>query len=134
MNLIEANRHHIEAALEYSGGTHVYEDVEAAILSGRMQLWPGSKSMAVTEIVEYPRKRVLNCFLAAGDMDEIVDMISSAAAWGRAQGCESLTLSGRKGWERVLSPHGFKPVMLTMELLFSDRDFRDTPTQLQLRA
>jgi hypothetical protein len=115
MNLIEANRHHIEAALEYSGGTHVYEDVEKAILEGRMQLWPGSKSMAVTEIVEYARKKVLHIFLAAGDMEELIDMIDSAAAWGRTQSCTSLTMSGRKGWERVLGRHGFQPVMTVME-------------------
>ena len=118
MNVIEANRHHIEAALEYSGGTHIYEDVERGILEGRMQIWPGKKSAAVTEIVEYPQKRVLNCFLAAGDMDEIIDMINSAIAWGKLQGCETLTLSGRKGWERVLSRHGFETVMVVMELKF----------------
>lgn len=115
MNIIEANRHHIEAALEYSGGTHVYEDVERAILEGRMQIWPGKRSIAVTEIVVYPHKRVLHCFLAGGDMDEIVDMIDSASKWGRTQGCTGLTLAGRRGWERVLSPHGFKPVMTVME-------------------
>jgi len=115
MNIIEANRHHIEAALEYSGGTHVYEDVERAILSGRMQIWPGKKSAAVTEIIEYARKKVLHVFLAGGEMDELIDMIDSATAWGRTQGCTSLTLSGRRGWERVLTRHQFKPVMVVME-------------------
>jgi hypothetical protein len=115
MNVIEANRHHIEAALEYSGGTHLYEDVEQGILSGRMQIWPGQESVAVTEIIEYARKRVLHVFLAGGDMAELIDMIDSAAAWGRTQGCTSLTMSGRKGWERVLDRHGFKPVMIVME-------------------
>lgn len=114
-NIIEANRQHIEAALEYSGGTHTFEDVEAAILGGRMQIWPGIKSMAVTEIVEYARKKVLHIFLAGGDMEELIDMIDSAAAWGRTQGCTSLTMSGRKGWERVLSKHGFQPIMIVME-------------------
>lgn len=115
MNVIEANRHHIEAALEYSGGTHVYEDVERSILEGRMQIWPGRKSAAVTEIIEYARKKVLHIFLAGGDMAELIDMIDSAAAWGRTQGCTSLTMSGRKGWERVLGQNGFEPVMIVME-------------------
>lgn len=115
MNVIEANRHHIEAALEYSGGTHIYEDVERGILDGRMQIWPGKKSAAVTEVVEYARKKVLHIFLAGGDMEELVDMIDSAEAWGRTLGCTALTMSGRKGWERALAPHGFKPVMIVME-------------------
>jgi hypothetical protein len=115
MNVIQANRKHIEAALEYSGGTHLYEDVEKAILEGRMQIWPGTKSAAVTEIIEYARKKVLHVFIAGGDMDELIQMIDSAAAWGRTQNCASLTMSGRKGWERVLGRHGFKPVMIVME-------------------
>jgi uncharacterized protein (UPF0548 family) len=115
MNIIEANRHHIEAALEYSGGTHTFQDVADAIIAGRMQIWPGQKSMAVTEIIEYARKKVLHIFLAGGDMEELIDMIDSAAQWGRTQGCTSLTMSGRRGWERVLGKHGFQPVMIVME-------------------
>lgn len=113
--MIEANRKHIEAALEYSGGTHLFEDVERGILEGRMQIWPAPNSCAVTELVEHARKKVLNVFLAGGDMDELIDMIESAAAWGGTQGCTSLTLSGRKGWERALSKTGFKPLHIVME-------------------
>lgn len=115
MNIIDANRKHIEAALEYSGGTHLFEDVKQAILEGRMQLWPAPNSCAVTEIVEYARKKVINVFLAAGQMDEVMDGIESVAEWGRQQGCQSMTLSGRKGWERVLDRRGFRPVMTVME-------------------
>jgi hypothetical protein len=118
MNPIRANREYIEAALEYSGGTHLFEDIEAGILSGKMQLWSGPNCAAVTEVIEYPRKKVLHIFLAGGDMAGLLDMMDSAEAWGRTQGCTSLTLSGRRGWSRVLDPHGFKPVLIVME-----RDF-----------
>ena len=69
----------------------------------------------MSEVVEYARKKVLHIFLAGGDMEELVDMIDSAEAWGRTLGCTALTMSGRKGWERALAPHGFKPVMIVME-------------------
>lgn len=115
MNIIQANRKHIEAALGYSGGTHEYEDVEKAILEGRMQIWPAPKSCAVTEIIQYDRKKVLHVFLAGGDLEEIAKGIDSVAEWGRTQGCTGLTMSGRKGWERVLGKHGFTPVMVVME-------------------
>lgn len=115
MNIIEANRKHIEAALAYSGGTHLFEDVERAINDGIMQLWPSENSAAVTEIVQYARKRVLNVFLASGDLDEIIGGLDAASMWGKQQGCESITLYGRKGWERVLDSHGFKPVMVVLE-------------------
>ena len=115
MNIIDANRKHIEAALEYSGGTHNFDDVKQAIIEGRMQLWPAPNSAAVTEIVEYARKKVLHVFLAGGDMDEVVGGIESVVNWGRGQGCQSVAISGRKGWERILDKHGFRPVLVTME-------------------
>lgn len=118
VNIIEANRHHIEAALEYSGETHDFQDVADGILSGRMQLWPAEKGCAVTEIVLYPKKSVLHVFLAGGEMETIVNMIDSAVAWGKTQGCTSMTIAGRRGWERVLAKHGYKPVMTVLE-----RDF-----------
>lgn len=118
MNVIDANRHHIEAALAHGGATHTFEDVRDGILTGKMQIWPAQRGMAVTEIIQYPRRKVLHCFLAGGDMDQILDMIESAVAWGRGQGCDGLTLSGRLGWDRVLRKHGFKPILVTMEKPF----------------
>ena len=115
MSIVDANRKHIEAALAYSGGTHNFDDVKTAIAESRMQLWPTANSCAVTEIVEYARKKVLHVFLAGGDMDEVVGGIESVADWGRAQGCQSMTMSGRRGWERVLDKSGFRPVMIVME-------------------
>ena len=115
MNIIEANRKYIEAALEYSGGTHAFDDVVEGINKGVMQLWPAKNSAAVTEIVQYARKRVLNVFLAGGDLSEIVGGLDAATEWAKAQGCESITLYGRKGWERVLDSHGFHPVMVVLE-------------------
>lgn len=105
----------IEDALAYSGGTHVFEDVVQGITSGRMQLWPAPRGCAVTEIVLYPKKSVLHVFLAGGDMDQILDMIDSAVDWGRTQGCVSMTIAGRHGWQRVLAKYGYKPVMTVLE-------------------
>ena len=125
--MIDANRHHIEAALAYSGGTHSFDDVKAAIIAGKMQLWAGKDGCAVTEIIQYPAKRVLHVFLASGTMEQILDMSDSAMAWGRAQGCTSMTLSGRKGWERALAPHGFKPVLVTLERAITVENSADMP-------
>lgn len=105
----------IEAALEYSGGTHDFGDVADAILTARMQLWANERGCAVTEIVVYPKKKVLHVFLAGGDMEQITDMIEAGAAWGKAHGCAGMTMAGRKGWERVLSRHGWRPAMSVME-------------------
>jgi len=105
----------IEDALQYSGGTHIFDDVVCEVLSGRMQLWPAARGCAVTELGVYPRKKVLHVFLAGGEMDQLLDMMDSAASWGRAQGCSGMTMAGRHGWAKVLSKHGWSSVMTVME-------------------
>jgi hypothetical protein len=106
----------IEDALEYGGGTHDFNDVVEGVLSGHMQLWAGEKACAITEIIVFPKKKVLHVFLAGGAMAEIVAMNKSAKIWGEAQGCSAMTIAGRKGWERVLKEHGYKPVFTTLSL------------------
>lgn len=115
MNELERCRPWIEAALAHSGGTHDFDDVARGIIEGRMQLWPAPRGCAVTEIVVYPKKTVLNVFLAGGELDQILDGIESVAAWGRAQGCEGLSLAGRRGWERVLKSRGWVTTHAVME-------------------
>lgn len=102
MTELDRCRPWIEAALDYSGGTHAFEDIAAAIHEGRMQLWAGPDGCAVTEILVFPRKKVLHVFLAGGKKEQIIDFQQSAAAWGRSQGCTSMTIAGRAGWRRVL--------------------------------
>ena len=43
-NEIKRCKKWIEAALEYSGGTHAFEDVADGINKGVMQLWPTPRS------------------------------------------------------------------------------------------
>jgi hypothetical protein len=112
---LERCRPYIEAALEYAGGTHEFSDIVDSVKAGQMQFWPGRSSAAITEIVVYPRSKALHVFLAGGEMAELITMIDSAVIWGRAQGCNAMTMAGRKGWEKVLARQGWNPVMSVME-------------------
>ena len=118
MNELERCRGWIEAALEYGGGTHYYEDIVKAISEGRMQLWPAKDSCLVTEITSYPRKKVLHVFLGGGDLNEILGMHQSVVQWAISQGCESLTMTGRKGWVKALQNDGWKSQLVLLEKRF----------------
>lgn len=100
----------IEAALEYSGGTHSFLDVVEGLCAGTMQLWPADKGCIVTEIVVYPKKKVLNIFLGGGELEQILDMHENVIDWAKAQGCSALTMTGRFGWKKPLAKHGWKPL------------------------
>lgn len=108
-------REWIEAALEYGGGTHEFSDVVESIYKGHMQLWPAEESCLVTELVNYPRKKVLHIFLGGGKLDEILGMHADVIQWAKAQGCDSLTMSGRKGWTKALKSHEWKDTLVVFE-------------------
>ena len=101
---------YIEAALEYSGGTHDIIDIYEGLYRGTMQLWPNKNSCLVTELVTYPKKKVLNVFLGGGDLTEILEMHDSVISWAKDQGCSALNMTGRFGWKKPLAKHGWKPL------------------------
>jgi hypothetical protein len=106
----ERLRHHVAAALEYSGGTHKIEDIAEGIRRGQFQLWPGRDSAVVTEIIVYPQLKDLHYFLAGGDLDELRLMRPLIEQWGKSVGCSRVSLAGRKGWERTfLKDEGYEP-------------------------
>jgi len=106
----------IEAALTHSGGTHEWDDIVAGIRDGNLQFWPAPDACVVTEVLDYPRKRVLHVFLAGGRLATIKDMTDSIRAWARAQGCSGATLYGRPGWARVLPGWRLRHVVMEMEV------------------
>ena len=103
-------RHHVEAALEYSGGTHGIEDIAEGLKKGRFQLWPADDSVVITEIIVYPRLKNLHFFLAGGDLDELRLMRPLIEQWGKNMGCTRVSLAGREGWSKTfLRDEGYKP-------------------------
>ena len=100
----------IAAALEYDGDTHDIEHVLALVAAGECQFWPGEKSAIITEIARYPKKTVLHFWLAGGDLEELEAMSARIEEWAREQGCQRITLAGRKGWARTfLQGRGYEP-------------------------
>lgn len=91
----------IEAALEYCGGTHTFGDVVNALVNGDMQLWATDKAAVVTELQVFPQFMACNFFLAGGDMNELAHFQRVIGEWAKSQGCERLTITGRRGWERT---------------------------------
>lgn len=105
----------LQPALDLAA-THDIEDIERGVLDGRFQLWIGPDGAAITEILVYPKKKVLHVFLAGGSKEQIIDFQASAMAWGQAHGCSEMNISGRKGWLRALSGHGWKEAGAMMRL------------------
>jgi hypothetical protein len=97
----------ITDALEYSMGTHNLDDVLSGIQGGEFQLFANDGGCAVTQIITYPRKKVIYIFLAGGELDSVIALQDEVIQFGRENNCDSMMQIGRKGWTKALKLHGW---------------------------
>lgn len=113
---IDRFRTHIEAALKFADDSHSFEDIKAAVEKGELQFWPGFSSVIITEIVQVPRYRALNLFLAGGNRPELQAMLPEIEKFAEHVGADRIILNGRKGWLRsFLIDEGYGEKSVTME-------------------
>lgn len=112
----EAISRWLEDALAHDG-THGLGDVQQALAEGRAQLFACATGACVTEVVITPRKKYLRVWLAGGDMDGMRELHPQVIAYARSQGCTSVVMHGRKGWERTFltREEGWRPTLVTFE-------------------
>mgnify|MGYP006908227837 CR=1 FL=1 len=102
--------HWIEAALRHGADHTSLEDVKEAIVAGHMYLWPAVDAAIVTQVVGSRRKEC-NLYLGGGSMATIERMIPVIEDYARSMGCEIMTVTGRRGWERTFltKTAGYRP-------------------------
>jgi hypothetical protein len=82
-------------------------EVLADLEANRAQLWMGDGAAMVLQLLTPPP--TLHIWLAGGELGGLLDMRGGMEAWARSQGCEAVTINGRRGWDRVLKPYGYEP-------------------------
>jgi len=105
-------------------GRHDEASIFSRLCTADMQLWiaeAGDRitTAAVTEIHDWPRLKECVVTLAAGEgFDLWSDWMEEIKSWAAGLGCSLVTVRGRKGWERILAPAGFRHdgIVLTVEL------------------
>ena len=112
----------VTQALDRSNGAMEAEDVLKALLRRDMQLWMvedggAAQAIAVTEVVDHPRRRACFIYLVAGiRREEWLHYEGVLAAWAREQGCDFMETYARVGWKRVLKDWTPAAVVLHKEL------------------
>lgn len=111
-------REFIESALGQAYGEYSPQDIYEGLLEGRFQLWvlwkdspigPEALAAAVTQLIDFPNRRVLELLLMAGhDFDTWREQIEVLEAWGVAKGASELRFYGRRGFERAMAPLGYE--------------------------
>jgi hypothetical protein len=105
-------REALERALDYAGRTHEWPDVVAMLLDGRAQFWQRGAGVIVTELQDAPRRRVVNYWLVAGRLPDVLQMQPEIDTWAVQQGATHAIARGRAGWTRVLPRYGWKAVAI----------------------
>jgi len=114
----------IEAALKYSEGEVIPEDLVQPIKTGKMQLWVamsgGVIAAMITEIVVYPRKRVLRVITIAGKdghgMSKWYGFLPLVEGFALSNNCSSLEAWTRKGMAKKLTDWEHKYMVITKDL------------------
>lgn len=101
-------------ALEYADGKYTLRSIFDALITKNMQLWIAVtqkneiKAFAITEIVNYPGKRVLLILFAGGEeVDTWLDKIEYLQNFAHFNDCQAVEIYGREGWAKKLLPHNY---------------------------
>ena len=98
------------------------QDIIDGLIQDRFQLfisWEDHvESAVITEIAEYPQKKICRYFLAGGNnMDNWLEPIQKAIEqFARDNQCNAIEVAGRKGWLRKLKGYKQKIFLMSKEL------------------
>ncbi len=112
----------IETALDRSGLFGI-NDAYCHVANGTWQLWVvhsergNIECVVLTEIIEFPKEKVLRVTMATGsDRTKWVDRIEVIEGWAKSLDCNRVQISGRPGWERVMTDYQKTHVLLEKEI------------------
>jgi hypothetical protein len=98
----------LKRALWKGGDNYTASDVADAIRNGKAQVFQHGDSVVVTEIVDHPRRKELNLWLAAGNWDELTALDPTLKEYGRKHGCERIVAHCRRGLTQRMKAIGFR--------------------------
>jgi hypothetical protein len=99
----------IAAALRAGGDLLSIDDLRALAIAKRVQWWGDERAGVATEVLTYPRRRVLNLFMAAGELREVLALQDAVTDFARDMECSHMVAHGRAAWGRVGQPLGWLP-------------------------
>jgi hypothetical protein len=111
----------IEKAAQQTGCPWTLAQIRTALEERRMQMWvvwaDGTPNIVlITETYETAAGLTCSITVAAGSkLNESWPALDTVQRWAKEQGCVRMTLEGRKGWERLMSPRGWRVASIQME-------------------
>lgn len=115
-------RGYVLSAVRYEDPEYSELDILNFLMSGGLTLFvmEAEKILGgvVVSIHAYPNtKRCRIRWCGGEDMEDWIALLSEIEEWAAQQGCTSVRISGRKGWERVLPDYSHAGVILVKRLV-----------------
>lgn len=112
---IDQMRDRLQKALDFGGGAHSIEQLVEETTRGDMQCFHSDDAVVFTQIEPRGSSRLMNVYLAAGELKHVLALQPKFMAFARAEGCTSVLCHGRVGWAKILPSEGWKLKYLTWE-------------------
>lgn len=105
----------LKSCLDRIGSEHSIEDMRNWVLSRRDLLWQivedgRTIAAAVTQMILDPKGNKACCIFAMGGRGFSrwgLHALAEIERYAKANGCKSVTLKGRKAWQRILPEYAF---------------------------
>lgn len=98
----------LQAALARGRGEYHLEDIKDRVVLGDLQLWLGEGYAAVTEVLDYPQRRIVLVHLAGGELAPLIEADGELVKFAKVMGATGIEIIGRKGWVKALRDHGYQ--------------------------
>lgn len=113
-------RDKIRAAIEATGLSS-FDDIEREVLSGDQLLWLAWDGKAIlaaatTQLIKPFSKICVLTACAGYDRERWIPLLARIEQYAKDEGCSSLRIFGRRGWERVLTGYRVQHVIMEKAL------------------
>jgi hypothetical protein len=108
-------RERLQEALDHGGNLHTIEELASETRAGRMQCWHNDQACCFTQLEDRADGRVLIIYLAAGELEHVLQLQPQMFAFGRAEGCNRVYCTGRRGWRAILPAEGWREKYVVWE-------------------
>jgi hypothetical protein len=104
----EDMREKVERALHDFGDLYTFDDIMGFIETGKMQSFTAGDTWIVTQVNEFPRRKVLDICLVVGFLQEATEALPQIYAFARSIGANRVTAVGRDGWWKFAEPGWYR--------------------------
>jgi hypothetical protein len=107
-------RSKLEASLRLAGNSRTFAGMIGEVVDCHAQVFYNDLGVVVTQIEDTEvGHRLINIWVAAGEMDGVLPLLDEAVDWGESVGAVVAVSTGRRGWGRIpeIIEQGWKPEM-----------------------